>query len=93
MEDPASIYARGRNFSLRHRVKTGSGGQLAPYPMGKWAVCSGIKRPKREADNSPPSSAEVKNAWSYTSIPPYVFMAWCLVIHRDNFSSKFRNII
>jgi hypothetical protein len=25
------------------------------------------------------SSAEVKNAWSYTSIPQYVFMAWCLV--------------
>jgi hypothetical protein len=23
-----------------------------------------------EADQSPPSSAEVKNAWSYTSIPP-----------------------
>jgi hypothetical protein len=23
-----------------------------------------------EADHSPPSSAEVKNAWSYTSTPP-----------------------
>jgi hypothetical protein len=29
-----------------------------------------VKRPGREADNSPPSSAEVKNAWSYTSTPP-----------------------
>jgi len=28
----------------------------------------GLKRPWREADNSP-SSAEIKNAWSYTSIP------------------------
>jgi hypothetical protein len=27
-----------------------------------------------EADHSPPSSAEVKNAWSYTSTPQYVFM-------------------
>jgi hypothetical protein len=26
-----------------------------------------LKRPEREADHSPPSSAEVKNAWSYTS--------------------------
>jgi hypothetical protein len=25
---------------------------------------------RREADNSPPSSAEVKNAWSYNSTPP-----------------------
>jgi len=27
-------------------------------------------RPGREADHSLPSSAEVKNAWSYTSTPP-----------------------
>jgi len=26
-----------------------------------------VKRPGREADQSPLSSAEVKNAWSYTS--------------------------
>jgi hypothetical protein len=29
-----------------------------------------------EADRSPPSSAEVKNAWSYNPLPQYVFMAW-----------------
>jgi hypothetical protein len=29
----------------------------------------------READFSPPSSAQVQNAWFYTSTPPYVFMA------------------
>jgi len=29
-----------------------------------------VKRPRLEADHSPPSSAEVKNAWSYTSTPP-----------------------
>jgi hypothetical protein len=31
------------------------------------------------ADHSPPSSAEVKNAWTYTSIPQYAFMEWCSV--------------
>jgi hypothetical protein len=31
-----------------------------------------------------PSGAEVKNTWSYISIPP--FMAWSLVKHRDNFT-------
>jgi hypothetical protein len=30
----------------------------------------GVKWPGRQADHSPPSSAEVKNAWSYTSTPP-----------------------
>jgi hypothetical protein len=46
----------------------------------------GVNRPGREADHSPPSSAEVKDAWSYTSTPQYVFMAWCLVKHRNNFT-------
>jgi len=26
-----------------------------------------------------PFRAEVKNAWSYSSTPQYVIMAWCLV--------------
>jgi hypothetical protein len=39
----------------------------------------GVKRPGHEADHSPPSSAEVKNACSYTSTHQYIFMAWCLV--------------
>jgi len=30
----------------------------------------GVKRSWREGGHSPPSSAEVKNAWSYTSSPP-----------------------
>jgi hypothetical protein len=34
------------------------------------ALSLGVKRPGREADHSPPSTAEVKNAWSYTSAPP-----------------------
>jgi hypothetical protein len=50
----------------------------------------GIKRPGREADYSPPSSTGVKNAWTYTSTPPYVFMAWHLVKYRHNFTFTFR---
>jgi hypothetical protein len=34
------------------------GGGLLPW---------GVRRPGREADHSHPSSAEVKNVWSYTS--------------------------
>jgi hypothetical protein len=74
------------NFPLRHHVQTGYGAQPASYPMGTGVSFSGVKRPGCEADHSPPSSAEVKNAWSYTSTPQYVFMEWCLVKHRDNFT-------
>jgi hypothetical protein len=33
------------------------------------------------------SSVEVKNVWSYICTPPtYIFIAWCLIKHRDNFT-------
>jgi hypothetical protein len=57
------------------------------HPPTQWvpgALSLGVKRPGREADHSRPSSAEVKNTWSYTSTPQYFIMAWCLVKHRDN---------
>jgi len=38
--------------------------------MGIGALTPWTKRPGHEADYSPPSSAEVKNAWNYTSTPP-----------------------
>jgi hypothetical protein len=58
------------NFSLHHRVQNGSEALPSSYPMGTGALSLGVKRPGREANHSPPSSAEVKNAWSCTSTPP-----------------------
>jgi len=52
-----------------------------------------VRRPGHEADHSHPSSAEVKNAWSYTAAPQYVFMVWCLVKHRDNFTTFIRYLL
>jgi hypothetical protein len=39
----------------------------------------GIKWLGHEADHSNPSNVNVKNVCSYTSIPQYALMAWCLV--------------
>jgi hypothetical protein len=51
------------NFSLHHCVQTGSGARAACYSMGtRGSFPGGKKRPEHEADHSPPSSAEVKNA-------------------------------
>jgi hypothetical protein len=47
-------------------------------PPIRWvpgALSLGVKRPGREADHSPPTRAEIKKTWVYTSTPPYVFMA------------------
>jgi len=43
-------------------------------PAACWSVISGlpslgVKRPDFEADHSPPSRAEVRNEWIYTSHP------------------------
>jgi hypothetical protein len=53
------------------------------------ALSLGVKRPKREADHSPKSSAEAKNAWSYTSTPQYASMTLCLFKVRVNFIYTF----
>jgi hypothetical protein len=36
------------------------GAHPTPFPMGTRALSLWVKRPEREADHSPPSSAEVK---------------------------------
>jgi hypothetical protein len=58
------------NFSFHHRVQNGSGPTQPPIQWVPRALSLGVKRPGREVDPSPPSSAEVKNLLSYTSTPP-----------------------
>jgi hypothetical protein len=43
------------------------------------AISLGVKQPGREGNHSPPSSTEVKNAWSCASTHLCVFIAWYLV--------------
>jgi hypothetical protein len=52
------------------------------HPPIQWAPAAPtleVKRPRREADHSPPSSAKINKGWSCTSIPQYVFMTWYLI--------------
>jgi hypothetical protein len=69
---PAFGSRQGEEFSLLLSTQTGSGAHPASYPMGTGGAVPGVKRPGREADHSPPSSAEVKNG---ETIPPLLFMA------------------
>jgi hypothetical protein len=50
--------------------RTAVGPTQSPIQWVPGALFLGVKWPGREADHSPPSSAEVKNAWSHTSTPP-----------------------
>jgi len=84
---------RGRNFSFRHHVPAGSGSFQSSVQWGTGTRSPRAKGCGREADHSHLSSIEVRNAQSYTSCHPYVFVAWCLVNHRDKFMSKCWSIL
>jgi len=74
MGDRDSIPGRGRDFF-----------SSPPRPEWLWGPPSFLSngyRPGREIAHLPPSRADVKNAWNYTSIPPYILMAWCLIKQR-----------
>jgi hypothetical protein len=45
------------------------------YNVYRGLVPRGVKRLGRDADHSPPTNAEVKKMWIYTSTPTYSFMA------------------
>jgi hypothetical protein len=59
-----------RIFLLTTKSRTALGPTQPPIQWVLGALSLGVKWPGREADHSPPSSAEAKNAWSYTSNPP-----------------------
>ena len=68
-----------RGFSLPQNVYTDSGFHPASYSIPK-VLSLGAKRVGRETDHSPPSSAEFKTEWRYTSAPPNMSYS----VHRDN---------
>jgi hypothetical protein len=73
--------------SLLKSVPTGMGPTQPPIQWVFGASSVGAKRTGSETDYSPPSSAVIKNLWIHTSTPPYVFKAWYLIKHTDNFTS------
>jgi len=65
-----SIYFTLRYIFLIQHVKKICRALPPSYSMGSGGSFLGLRRPWREADHSPPSSAKVKNSWNYNSTPP-----------------------
>jgi hypothetical protein len=57
-------------FLLTAVSRTALGPTQPPIQWVPGTLSLGVKRPRREADYSPPCSVDVENAWSYTSTPP-----------------------
>jgi hypothetical protein len=73
-----ALFRQIRDFSVLHMVQTCAAHPTA-YPVSTMACFRRVKGPAREADNPPPSRAEVKNGWSNTSDSP--------ILHAVVFSS------
>jgi hypothetical protein len=65
---------QGKEFSLLHVVQTGSGAHPASYKMGNGGSFLRSKSGRGVMLKTPPTSAEVKKLWIYTSTRPHVFM-------------------
>jgi hypothetical protein len=79
---------RGRDFFSSSLCPDWLWGPLGLLSNGYQGLFTqGIKQAGCEPNQSPPSSAKVKNVWSYTSTP-YVFMALDSVKHKDNFMTE-----
>jgi hypothetical protein len=65
-------------FLIYHSVQTETGAQPSSYTVRTGGPFSG----GNEVLTSP-TSAEVKNEWSYTATPLYCFVAWWLIMHMN----------
>jgi hypothetical protein len=65
--DVVSLYTQDVSF-LRN-VQTDSGPTQSPIQRVQGIVSPGVKRQRREAEHSPPFSAEVKNGGAIRSLP------------------------
>jgi len=70
MDNRSFIIGSDWDFFFATAFSPALGSTQPPTEWLQEALTPGVKRLGREADHSPPSSAEIKNAWSYTSTPP-----------------------
>jgi hypothetical protein len=80
----SSSPGRVKNFLFSTSPRPALGSTQPPIQWVPWALSPWVKRPRREADHSSPTSAEVKKMCIYTSSPPYAY--------RDNFTFYFHTV-
>jgi hypothetical protein len=57
-----------------HIVQIALGSTQPPIQWERGALSPGVKRQGRETDHSPPTSTEVKKAWTYICTPPFALL-------------------
>jgi hypothetical protein len=86
--DSSVVLHRTTGWMIGVRVSVGAHIQWVPGTLSLR-----VKRPERELNKSPSSSAEVKNAWSCSSTTQYAFMAWCWVKENTGVTLPYLKLI
>jgi hypothetical protein len=73
-------------FYIPQSVKAGSGVRPHSCPVSMGVSFREVNQGMVEIHSSPSSITEVKGAWSDTSTPTSVLMAWCLIKHKHHFA-------
>jgi hypothetical protein len=76
----SSSPGKAKNFLFSTASRPVLGPTQPPIQWVREPFPPGVKRLWREADHSPPTSAEVKKTCIYTSTSPYAFIAYYLII-------------
>jgi hypothetical protein len=71
----SSSLVRVKNFFFYMLSRPALGSTQPPIHWVPWALSPGVKRQGRQADHSPPTSAEFRKILIYASTPRYAFMA------------------
>jgi hypothetical protein len=69
-----SILGGAKICLLSTTTRPFQGPSQSPVQWERSVFCVEVKRLKREADHSPPSSAKITNEWRFTSTPPPQFL-------------------
>jgi hypothetical protein len=86
-DDWCSIPYRGKRLFLLDVVQTGSGAHTTSYPKDTRSSFPEGKAAGREADHSPPASAEVKNDGAKLSLPRMLLLHNALLIKHGDIST------
>jgi len=86
-----SVLGRKKDNSLLQNIQNLYGVHPFSSTVGIWGcfVGGGVKHLKHGGDQSPIPTGKVKNVWSLTSCPAYVYMAWWFIEHGDRYTFTF----
>jgi hypothetical protein len=76
-------------FLLTTASRPALGPTQHPIQWVPGALSLGVRRPRREADHSPPSRPRSRMTGAIPPLPQYASMAWCSVIKKHRYKFTF----